>query len=138
MLILIAIPFNRMILDYYETIKLKKEQIKTTLIAGNSNFIQLVKKNINKKITGIKTISVKGNNQLNKEDEKTFSGKLYQIPDLISIYGINEVIFSSQDIDYKDIIHKMDMSTAKHVDYKISLNNELIIGSNSIDKINSN
>ena len=137
-LILIAIPVNRMILDYYETIKLKKEKIKTTLIAGDSNFINQVKENINKKTTGTKIITAKGNNHVNKEEQNNFIGKLYQIPDLISIYNINEVVFSSKEIDYKDIIQKMDICKAKHVDYKIALNNELIIGSNSIDRINSN
>jgi len=134
LLILTVIPINRIILDYYETIKLRKERIKTTLISGRTNFIDKIKQDIDKKNLGTKTIAVKANNIIDSADAENYSGKLYQIPDLISIYTINEVIFSSKDIAYKDIISKMDSSKSKHVDYKISLNSDLIIGSNSVDQ----
>jgi GT2 family glycosyltransferase len=135
-LILTVIPINRIILDYYETIKLRRKSIKTTLISGSSLFINRVKKDIEQNKTGIKVIKVKSNNNLEKEDNYNYTGKLYQLTDLVSIYNINEVIFSSKDISYKDIICKMNTSNTKHVDYKISLNSNLIIGSNSIDKFN--
>jgi GT2 family glycosyltransferase len=134
-LILTVIPINRIILDYYETIKLRRKSIKTTLISGSLNFINLIKEDINQNNTGVKTIAVKANNLFEKKDCGIYTGKLYQLPDLISIYNINEVIFSSKDISYKDIICKMNLSDTKHVDYKISLNSDLIIGSNSIDNI---
>tara|TARA_B100000809_G_scaffold84190_1_gene82565 strand:+ start:1150 stop:2718 length:1569 start_codon:yes stop_codon:yes gene_type:complete len=135
-LILVVVPVSRIVLDYYEKIKLKREAIKTTIINGCEDFVNRIKLNINQKNTNIKTLGVKGNNSITKLETSLYIGKLYQLPDLISIYNANEVIFSSQDISYKDIIQQMDLSKAKHIDYKISLNSNLIIGSSSIDKLN--
>jgi GT2 family glycosyltransferase len=136
LLIPTIIPVNRVILDYYETIKLRKAKIKTTLIAGSLTFITQVKSAIDLKQSTTKTIAVKADNKVIPKDAENYIGKLYQIPDLVSIYKINEVIFSSKDINYKDIISKMDSSNSKHVDYKISLNSALIIGSNALEKYN--
>ncbi len=133
--ILIIIPLNRLLLDFFDQIKLRKEKIKTTIIAGNIDFIKQIKKTIEQKQPLVKILALKENNSFNENDSKSYIGKLYQLPDLISIYNINEVIFSSQDINYKDIITEMNLSKNRDVDYKISLNSQLIIGSQKIEKI---
>lgn len=132
-LIFTAIPLNRIILDYYEKIKLRKKNVKTSIIAGSNNFVQSIKEHILKKQPTINTLALKDNNLINENDAKNYVGKLNQLPDLISIYGINEVIFSSDDIKYKDIIEQMDLSKTSYVDYKISLNSEFIIGGKTVD-----
>jgi len=134
-LIALAIPINRIILDSYQTIKLRKENTKTTIIAGGLNFIKKIKTNIQEKQSSVNILALKKSNDTNKDDAKIYIGKLYQLPDLISIYNINEVIFSAKEISYKNIINEMDLSQNNYVDYKISLNSDLIIGGKTIEKI---
>jgi len=133
-IILFIIPINRLFLDYFQHIKLRKEKIKTTIIAGSTEFIEKVKKEIQKKQSTVKILALKKNNLIINNESKKYIGKLYQLPDLISIYNINEVIFSSNDINYKDMIAEMNLSKNRYVDYKISLNSDLIIGSQTIEK----
>jgi hypothetical protein len=63
-----------------------------------------------------------------------FIGNLRQVPDIITIYKISEVIFCSKDISHQVIIDKMVEWHASNVDYKIAPEDSLsIIGSNSIN-----
>jgi len=63
-----------------------------------------------------------------------FIGHIHQVPEMIQIYGINEVIFCSKDIPHHLIIDKMVEWHAAGVDYKIAPEDSLsIIGSNSIN-----
>lgn len=134
-LIVIAIPINRIILDFYQSIKLRKESTKTTIIAGGFSFIEKIKKAIQQDNADINFLTLKENNTINDNDANIYTGKLHQLSDLISIYNINEVIFSSKEITYKNIINEMDLGKNNYVDYKISLNTDLVIGSKTIDKI---
>lgn len=134
-IIAIAIPINRIILDFYQSIKLRKESTKTTIIAGGRNFIEQLKLGIQKNKTDVNVLTLKENNSVNDSDTKFYTGKLYQLPDLISIYNINEVIFSANEIEYKQIINEMDLGKNNYVDYKISLNDNLLIGGKTIEKI---
>ncbi|PJA06518.1 MAG: hypothetical protein COX70_09265, partial [Flavobacteriales bacterium CG_4_10_14_0_2_um_filter_32_8] len=97
-------------------------------------FVNKIKEDIKKKQSSVKILSLKSNNVVIGEDAKKFIGKLNQLPDIIDIYTINEVIFSSNDVRYKDIINEMNLSLNKYVDYKISLDSNLIIGSQKIEK----
>ncbi|MGB0882499.1 MAG: glycosyltransferase family 2 protein, partial [Vicingaceae bacterium] len=133
-LIALAIPINRIILDYYQSIKLRKESTKTTIIAGGKSFVNKIKTGIQKKQAAINFLTLKENNQVSDSDSKFYTGKLNQLPDLISIYNINEVIFSSEEISYKNIINEMDLGNNNYVDYKISLNSDLIIGGKNTEK----
>ncbi|MBL4594385.1 MAG: glycosyltransferase family 2 protein [Flavobacteriales bacterium] len=135
-LILLIIPISRLLLDYFDHIKLRREKIKTTIIAGNPDFIKKMKEIIQKRQPAVKILALKENNIIEELDSKKYIGKFYQLPDLISIYNINEVIFSSKDINYKDMITEMNLSKNRYVDYKISLNSDLIIGSQTIEKYN--
>jgi len=134
-IITISIPVNRIILDYYQSIKLRKESTKTTIIAGGISFVDNIKKSIQKSKSAVIFLTLKENNNINEADAKTYTGKLNQLPDLISIYNINEVIFSAKEISYKNIINEMDLGNNKYVDYKISLNDDFIIGGKIIEKI---
>ena len=134
-LIVIAIPINRIILDFYQSIKLRKESTKTTIIAGGVSFIEKIKKAIQQDNADINFLTLKENNTINDNDANIYTGKLHQLPDLISIYNINEVIFSSKEITYKNIINEMDLGKNNYVDYKISLNTDLVIGGKTIDEI---
>lgn len=62
-----------------------------------------------------------------------YLGTLSQVPDVIVIYKINEIIFCSKDISHQMIIDKME-EWSPHLDYKIAPEDTLsIIGSNSIN-----
>lgn len=135
--ILMIIPIVRILLDYFNKIKLRKDNVKSTIIAGSTDFINQIKIELSKKQIKRKILSVKKDNIITKQDCLTFIGKFYQLPDLIAIYNINEVIFSSKDISYKAMINEMSLCKNKNVDYKISLNSNLIIGSQTIEKINN-
>ena len=65
---------------------------------------------------------------------ESFIGNISQVPDIITIYKISEVIFCSKDISNQTIIDKMVEWNASNVDYKIAPEDSLsIIGSNSIN-----
>ena len=62
-----------------------------------------------------------------------YLGNLHQVPDVIEIYKITEIIFCSKDISHQSIIDKME-EWSSHLDYKIAPEDTLsIIGSNSIN-----
>lgn len=66
--------------------------------------------------------------------DETYIGNLPQVPDIIQIYQINEVIFCSKDIAHQTIIDKMTEWHDSRVNYKIAPEDSLsIIGSNSIN-----
>ena len=123
------IPISRIILHYFNQIALKKGDKKTILVAGSILFRNKIKSILpNSKLVMIN----ENNDKVNSND---YIGKLYQIPDLAEIYDANEIIFSTENISYKDIISKMDATKNRMIDYKISLNDELIIGSQSTEDI---
>jgi len=63
-----------------------------------------------------------------------FIGNMRQVPDIITIYKISEVIFCSKDMSLQVIIDKMVEWHTSNVDYKIAPEDSLsIIGSNSIN-----
>ena len=62
-----------------------------------------------------------------------YLGNLHQVPDIIEIYKINEIIFCSKDLSHQLIIDKME-EWHSSLDYKIAPEDTLsIIGSNSIN-----
>lgn len=69
----------------------------------------------------------------NQELPDKFLGTLKQVPEIIQIYKINEIIFCSKDISHQLIIDKME-EWQSSLDYKIAPEDTLsIIGSNSIN-----
>ncbi|MBO4573799.1 MAG: glycosyltransferase [Bacteroidales bacterium] len=63
-----------------------------------------------------------------------YLGNITQVPDIIGIYKITEIIFCSKDITHQEIIDKMVEWHANNLDYKIAPVDTLsIIGSNSIN-----
>ncbi|MCR5014765.1 MAG: glycosyltransferase family 2 protein, partial [Bacteroidales bacterium] len=68
------------------------------------------------------------------EAAEGFIGRMSQVPDIINIYKITEIIFCSKDVPHQVIIDKMVEWHASNVDYKIAPEDSLsIIGSNSIN-----
>ena len=69
-----------------------------------------------------------------REVPEHYLGNITQVPDIIGIYKITEIIFCSKDITHQEIIDKMVEWHASDLDYKIAPVDTLsIIGSNSIN-----
>ena len=69
-----------------------------------------------------------------KDVPDNYLGNIAQVPDIIGIYKITEIIFCSKDITHQEIIDKMVAWHANKLDYKIAPVDTLsIIGSNSIN-----
>lgn len=61
-------------------------------------------------------------------------GTMPQVPDIITIYKINEIVFCSKDVSHQTIIDKMTAWQGSGINYKIAPEDSLsIIGSNSIN-----
>lgn len=70
----------------------------------------------------------------NYDVPENYLGNICQVPDIIEIYKITEIIFCSKDISHQNIIDKMVQWHAPNLDYKIAPEDTLsIIGSNSIN-----
>lgn len=123
--VLVFIPFSRILLNYLNYLRLKKNKLSTSLIVGNVDFIQRVKNTLKNK----EVITIKPSNQLTEEDAAVYQGKLYQLPDLIEIYHANEVIVNTQQLSYAEIIELMDQTKSNFVDFKFLLNSHLLISS---------
>ncbi|MBI3511220.1 MAG: glycosyltransferase [Bacteroidetes bacterium] len=67
--------------------------------------------------------------------DSAFLGRFGQLTDIVTIYGIDEVIFCAKDLEAKQIIDRMSqLGDSRKVSYKIAPPESLsIIGSNSID-----
>jgi len=69
-----------------------------------------------------------------KSQEDDFVGNILQLPEIVEVYRIDEVIFSTKELALQEIIHSMASVKDQHVDYKIAPEESLfIIGSNSVD-----
>ena len=106
---------------------------KRFLVIGNSDETQRVEQLL--KSTSIKPdfIGLVAPNNCFEVPEH-YLGNIAQVPDIIGIYKITEIIFCSKDITHQEIIDKMVEWHASDLDYKIAPVDTLsIIGSNSIN-----
>ena len=106
---------------------------KRFLVIGNSDETQRVEQLL--KSTSIKPdfIGLVAPNNCFEVPEH-YLGNITQVPDIIGIYKITEIIFCSKDITHQEIIDKMVEWHASDLDYKIAPVDTLsIIGSNSIN-----
>lgn len=132
---LILIPLSRIILYYFDQLKLKRNDKKVVLISGSEEFVNEINSFIFKSTSKNIVLNIKKDNLYQTQDEKTFIGKFNQLADLAEIYQANEVIFSSHDISYKDIINSMISSKNKYTDFKNTVNFDYIIGGQHVQKI---
>lgn len=126
---------SRIILDYFNKVKFKNTKKKNILISGSLEFIQKISALRLKDNPLTKFLKIKPNNTVTSNEYDSFIGKQNQLPDIAEIYNANEVVFSANDISYGDMINEMDKTKSEFVDFKISLNSDLIIGSKTVEKI---
>lgn len=133
--IVFIIPSTRFTLNYFNKLKLRKNNNKNLIVTGDKPFIEKISNLIEKQQTISELLKINSSNNCSEEDKDFFIGKKYQLKDIAQIYNISEVIFSSSNLTYKDIIEEMSQPKNKYIDYKISLRDELLIGGNTIEKI---
>ncbi len=69
-----------------------------------------------------------------EENYPESKGNLSQLEQILDVYGVNELIFCSKELDAKSIIDSMIITKNKDLDYKIApAESNYLIGSNSID-----
>ena len=130
-----TIYFNRIsgYLLHFEGFVLNDKEKKRFLIIGSQEEalrVESILKSTNLKTDFIGLISIDGK----AKPRESFIGTLEQVPDIINIYQINEVIFCSRDINHQTIIDKMTEWHNRGINYKIAPEDSLsIIGSNSIN-----
>ena len=132
------IPSTRIVLNYFNQLKIRKNNQKTVAIAGDLDFIKKVSAQIQHQYPSVKILNIAPTNHVNATEASSFIGKKNQLPDLAEIYHVNEVIFSSENISYKAIIEEMIHTKNKYIDFKITLNQSLIIGSHAVEPIHTN
>ena len=133
--VFVFIPLSRFILYYFDKLKIKRNNKKTTLVSGTTEFIKVISSLIIGRNPSSDILNIKHNDIYTSGDEKKFIGKRNQLPDIAEIYQANEVVFSSNDLSYKDIITLMNNTKSKYIDFKISVNNDFIIGGHHVEKI---
>ncbi|KAA3646871.1 MAG: glycosyltransferase [Bacteroidetes bacterium] len=129
---LFAIPTYRIILNLLQIRKFKKSTVQRVAIIGKKEELQRITSFL--KNTLIQPEFITYINSDNVDDGFNYTGKIYQLKDIIEIYQINEAIFCSKDISSAEIINQMSILNNKKVDFKIAPAESLyIIGSNSIE-----
>lgn len=129
---LFIIPAYRYLLHIIKLRRFKKAKDQRIAIIGKKDEIQRINSFLlDTPVEPQLIITINANDQI---DGFEYTARLYQIEDIIEIYGINEVIFCSKDISSKEIIQLMGRIERPEVDFKIAPPESLyIIGSNSIE-----
>ncbi|MCB0402284.1 MAG: glycosyltransferase family 2 protein [Flavobacteriales bacterium] len=127
--------FSRIILNYFNKVKFKNTKRKNVLISGSLDFINTISNLRIQNNPLTKFLKIKPSDHITEDDFSNYVGKHSQLPDIAEIYNVNEVVFSAKDVSYASMIEEMDKTKSEFVDFKISLNDDLIIGSKTIEKI---
>ena len=108
--------------------KIDSNRLKKIAIVAKNDEFQRISKIINKDNANTKIIGQINDNQKNKDS----LGSLQQLQEIITIYKLNEIIFSAKDTTAKEIMEYMSQINSK-IDIKIApTESTFIIGSNSI------
>jgi O-antigen biosynthesis protein len=131
---LFSIPSIRFILHFtgLSLFKLHKYRKKRIILAGSIEECHRVEKLLQKsgvpfELSGF--VTTNGNNH-----KDLFIGSMDELPEIVQVHKIDEIIFCSRDIPSANVIRSMVALSALNVDYKIAGPESIaIIGSNSID-----
>jgi hypothetical protein len=128
---LFIIPAYRLILNLLKIQIFEKSGESRIAIVGKAKEVKRIASLIEDTVLQPQLICyISSNNQ--EEKGFNYTGKLYQIEDIIDIYKVNEVIFCSKNMSSEEIIKQMTQLSQKAVDFKIAPPESLyIIGSNS-------
>lgn len=129
---LFIIPAYRFILHLLKIRPFEKATKNRLALIGKSSELKRISKLIRDTIIEPEVVCYIKSGEEDEDPSFNYHGKVDQIEDIIEIYGINEVVFCSQDISAAQIIEKMASINTQDVDFKIAPPKSLyIIGSNS-------
>lgn len=131
----VSVFINRLILNLlkvegYELNTTKKKHI---LVVGQKEEFDRVSSLLSNSRVGVSFLG-RVSSVENYENDGNILGYISQLDDIITIHGINEIIFCAKDISAQKIIASMAVLEKFKVEFKIAPPESLyIIGSNSID-----
>jgi len=133
---ILIVPLNRILLHMSGLYKLKLKQKKRIAIVGNDIEVSQLTGHYKKSNIDIEVCqAIFPKNEISETILHKYSGKLYQLVDLIQIYNIEELIFCTNELDFKKIIELMSNIKFEGIKYKIApFSTKFIIGSNSVEK----
>ncbi len=131
---LFSVPSGRFLLNYtgIPLFKIHKYRKKRIVLAGSLEECKRVegiikKSGIQFELSGY--VSVNG-----KVIQNEFIGRQEELPEIVRVHKVDEIIFCSRDIPSASVIQTMVALSALNIDYKIAGPESIaIIGSNSID-----
>jgi len=129
----IVLPAYRYLLSKFRITGIDLELLKqkrVVLIAGETESKRIAELIIS---SGLKIETIGFVSPTGKDTQPHFLGNIHQLPEIIRINKIDELIFSSEDIPSQEIIRIMLDLNNLNIDYKIAPpESQSIIGSNSI------
>lgn len=131
---MLMLPLTRFVLSLsgWETFRLNKNRYRRFLVIGDEKESERVAAILNDSTLKPDFVGLINSNE-EEPKPKGFIGNLVQVPDIIAIYRIDEVIFCAKNVSHQTIIDKMAEWKSEKVEYKIAPEDSLsIIGSKSI------
>lgn len=129
---LLVFVLNRFILGKVSkgALGFKKEEQKRTLIVANEEEFGRIKWVLTQTFSQSEII---GNVAID-ENEKGALGFVRQLPELVRIFRINEIIFSGKELSAEQIIYQMSTLSTPGLEFKTAPSESMyIIGSNSVN-----
>ncbi len=129
-------PISRLLLHISGIYKLKFRERKRIAIIGNNEEVEQISSYFKISKVDVEVCrAIFPKNEISENVLHKYSGKLYQLIDLIQIYQIEELIFCTHELDFKKIIELMSDIKFEGIKYKIApYSTKFIIGSNSVEK----
>lgn len=132
---MVSLTFTRLLFHAFgmKSMRLDGSDAQRIAIAGSAAECKRVQNLLAQ--TGIKPTFVGFVHDNEIAEDASVLGTIQQLPEIVKIYAINEVIFCAKDIPAQEIIDRMAaLGDSTRVDYKIAPPESMsIIGSNSID-----
>jgi len=121
---------SRQMINSLDPDEMSDKHRKVGIVAGEMEYERIEKLLADSGFRGIKPLRIAP-----EKDERGEEAHADHLKEIVSIYGLNTVIFSGQDVPSQRIIGLMDKTEAKGLRFKIAPpESPYIIGSNSIEK----
>lgn len=107
---------------------------KNIIIVATKEDGQRVLEMLKQSVGSVNFIGYVAPNKIDESKEDDYLGGIMQLNEIVEVYNIDEIIFSTKDVALQEVINIMATVKSANVDYKIAPEESLfIIGSNSVD-----
>lgn len=133
---LIAIPFSRILLHVLNINSLDLNPKKRVAIVGFREEAERIKKFLlNTYLETDIVAMILPTEGATEQQKEVFEGKLYQLRDLVEMNDLNEIIFCSNDISFKQIVETISTIPIHDLTYKVApAKSNYIIASDSVEQ----